>query len=284
MPDKMNLTVGTGVICLMAIMGLAITQQEFSWWVFPFAALFGTIFAGVLSICISIYRDDAYRKLAMKEYPDQPWMWDRKWRMDTLPSQTRSEFRGNLAFSIILSIFAFIGVFTMLEGLREGNLWTLLGLIPLPFAAYAIRKCHQAWRTLRFERGVALTPGSLPGWVGSGFSAQMDFPNGSQPESSEVWLEYTRTKKVEESDGVSFSKVTDREIQGQIDLGVDGAEHNVASIRIDIPKDAPETSWTEETPNGWWEVVVSARVEGKTHVSRYRVPIADPERYQLAGA
>ena len=161
----MNGLVALGTLCLVAIMVFAITQQEFSWWVIPFGLLFSTIFAGVLAMCFSFYREDRFRRASINDYPNEPWMWDARWRSDIMSSRSKSEFWGTAAITVILGVFAFLGVASLIEGLPEGNLWVLLNLIPIAAAAYFGPKIYTASQNLRMEKQVRLINETRPAWV-----------------------------------------------------------------------------------------------------------------------
>ncbi|MGH1483033.1 MAG: hypothetical protein ACRBM6_30720 [Geminicoccales bacterium] len=279
MQNKENMAVFVGTFCLLLIMCLAIVDQEFSWWVFPFIALFGALFAGVLSVCFSIYRADTYRDSMKAEYPDQPWMWHAKWRSDVIPSRSRWDFWGAVVFTIILSVFALSGVAATLDGLPSGNLWTILGLIPLIVLFFVVQYMIQAWRTLRYEKRVSLVLETRPAWIGSAFSARLVIPAGTQPEHLEAQLEHTEIVRVEESDGVSFEKAVDSKISGHVETSFDDAGHCTGSIVVDIPSHSPESSWHEDDLKGWWEMIITMRIEGVDIPLRYEVPVADPVRY-----
>lgn len=280
--NKTNMAVFVATLCLLLIMCLAIFDQEFSWWVFPFVALFGALFAGVLSVCFSIYRADIYRDSTKTEYPHQPWMWHAKWRSDVISSRSRWDFWGALALTIILSVFASSGVVAMLDGLPNGNLWTILGLIPLILAFFVVRYTFQAWRTLHYEKRISLVLETRPAWIGSAFRARLIIPPAIHPEHFEAELEHTEIVRVEESDGVSFTKVVDHTISGRVETGFDDAGRRTVSISVDIPSDSPESLWDEEDPGGWWDVIITMRVEGLDIPLRYEVPVADPVRYPTA--
>ena len=58
--NGVNGAIVTGTLCMVAIMVGAIVHQKFSWWVFPFSLLFGTIFAAILVFCFMNYREDRF--------------------------------------------------------------------------------------------------------------------------------------------------------------------------------------------------------------------------------
>ena len=266
-----NAAIAIGTVCLVAIMIAAIANQTFSWWVVPFVILFGTIFAGVLAVCWLMYREDKLRRSAMLEYPNEPWAWDAKWRGDVMKSRSTSELWGTLAFTTVLAMFAIIGIFSLIQGLGEGNLWVLLNLIPIVAAAYFGRSTFAAWTNLRLEKNVLLRNEGWPVWVGDRFSARMETKPDHPPEQIEAWLEHFKVVRREESDGVSFEKVVDRKLQGQVDdLG-----HGKFRVSADIPQDCPATSWTEDAQKRWWDLVISARISGAQVKLRYEIPVAD---------
>ncbi len=269
--------IAIGTLCLIAIMVGAIAHQEFSWWVFPFILLFGTIFVGILGLCFLNYREDRFRRASIENYPNEPWMWDARWQSDTMTSRSKSEFWGTLMFTIILGVFAVIGVATLLEGLPEGNLWVLLNLIPIVAAVYLGKNTYVAWRTLRLEKHVSLTSETRPAWIGSPFSALMETMDGHHPEHVDAWLEHFKVIRREESDGVTLEKVVDRRLPGHVeDVG-----HGRARISVDIPHHSPATSWSKDEQNRWWDLVISADVSGNDVSLRYEIPVANPENHQV---
>ena len=271
-----NTAIAFGTLCLVAIMVGAIAYQEFSWWVFPFILLFGTIFVGILGLCFLNYREDRFRRASVESYANQPWMWDARWQSDNMTSRSRSEFWGTLAFAIILGMFAVVGVATLLEGLPEGNLWVLLNLIPIGAAVYFGRNTYLAWRTLRLEKHLSLTNETRPAWIGSRFSALLETTALHHPEHVDAWLEHFKIIRREESDGVTFEKVVDRRLAGNVeDIG-----HGRAKIFVDIPHDSSATSWSDEDQKRWWDLVISADILGNAVSFRYEIPVADPEKHQ----
>lgn len=275
-----NLAIAFGTLFLATIMLVAIANQAFSWWVYPFGILFGTIFLGVLSICFLNYREDRYRSSRVDDYPDEPWMWDARWRSAIMISRSTSEFWGTLAFTVILGVFALMGIASLLAGLAEGNLWVLLNLIPIGAAAYFGRNAYVAWRTLRLERNISLSNETRPAWIGAGFSARMKTMARHHPEDVEAWLEHIKIVRNEESDGVSFEKVVDRRLPGLVEDTGSGE----ARIFVDIPQNNPATSWIEGEQGSWWDLVISMRLSDAKVSVRYEIPVADPAKHQTAGA
>lgn len=275
-----DLAIAFGTLFLAAIMLVAIANQAFSWWVYPFGILFGTIFLGVLSICFLNYREDRYRSSRVDVFPDEPWMWDARWRSAIMISRSTSEFWGTLAFTVILGVFALMGIASLLTGLAEGNLWVLLNLIPIAAAAYFGRNAYIAWRTLRLERNISLSNETRPAWIGAGFSARMKTMARHHPEDVEAWLEHIKIVRNEESDGVSFEKVVDRRLPGLVEDTGSGE----ARIFVDIPQNNPATSWIEGEQGSWWDLVISMRLSDAKVSVRYEIPVADPAKHQTAGA
>ena len=267
-----NIAIAVGTLCLVVIMVLAVADQEFSWWVLPFGFIFGTSFLGVLTICFLNHREDRHRRSAQVAYPDQPWMWDARWRSSVMTSRNVPDFWGNLAFTVILGAFATIGAATLIQGLSDGNLWVLLNLIPIAFAVYFGRRSHFAWRTLRTFRDVSVFNESIPAWVGGKLTARVTTSGRLSPEHTEVWLEHIKSVTRIDNDGTSFEKVVDRKISGRIE----GTGQNASRISLDIPPDGPATSWSDEGPECWWDLVIDMTVAGDRVLARYEVPVADP--------
>ena len=267
--------IAIGTVCLVAVMVAAIVNQPFSWWVFPFSMMFGALFLGVLNLCFSNYQKSKFRRAMMDDHPNEPWMWDARWQDDVMVSRSRSEFWGTLVFAIILGMFAIVGVYSLVEGLVEGNLWVLLNLIPIVAAVYFGRNTYMAWRTLRLERHVSLYAETQPAWVGARFSALMDIETPHQTGQIEVCLEHFKIERREESDGVTFTKVVDRKVPGHVeDVG-----HGKAGISVDIPPNSPATAWSEDAPSRWWDLVISTRILGTQVLLRYEIPVADPDKH-----
>lgn len=275
-----NGVIAIGTLCLAAIMVGAIAHQEFSWWVFPFILLFGTVFAGILGLCFLNYREDRLRRASVENYSDQPWMWDARWRSDNMTSRSKSELWGTLAFAIILGMFALIGVATLLEGLPEGNLWVLLNLIPIVAAVYFGRNTYVAWRTLRLEEHLSLTNETRPAWIGSRFSAVMETGTGQQVEHLNAWLEHFKVVRREENDGIAFERVVDCKLPAQAEY----IGHGKTRVSVDIPEKSPETSWSEDGQKRWWDLVIATEVSGSEVSLRYEIPVADPAKHQRSGA
>ena len=275
-----NAAIAIGTVCLLVVVVTAIAHQEFSWWVFPFSILFGTIFLGVLGLCFLSYRDDKYRSASVDAHPHEPWMWDERWCADIMISRSRAEFWGTIALTIIVGMIALGGTASLFLGLAEGNLWVLLNLIPIAAAAYFGRNTYVAWRTLRFERHVTLLHETRPAWIGDSFSALMETAAGHHPEHVEAWLEHFKIIRHEDSDGTSFEKVVERRVSGRVEDIVPGK----ARIVIDIPQKSPATSWTEDEQSRWWDLVISMRVSGVEIPVRYEIPVAEPTKHQNSGA
>ena len=273
-----NTVVAIGVLSLVAIMVGAIAHQDFSWWVFPFSLLFGTIFAGILDLCFLNFHGDRFRQASLGDYPNEPWMWDARWRSGTMISRSKSEFWGFLAGTIILSMFALIGVVTLIKGLPQGNLWVLLNILPIAGAFYFGRKVYVAGRTWQSEKQVTITNQTRPAWVGSRFSAVIEAETQLKASHVEAWLEHFKVIRLEESDGIAFEKVIDRKLPGQIEHTDDG---NVR-VSVDIPEKSPATSWGETEQKRWWDLVVAINISGKNVSLRYEVPVADPEKHQYS--
>ncbi|MEJ8562665.1 hypothetical protein QTO30_16530 [Yoonia sp. GPGPB17] len=258
-------------------MCFAIAQQPFNWWVFPFITLFGIIFAGVLSFCLSGYREEKFRVKAMGTHPDQPWMWDARWQTDIIPSRSKTSLWGTLAFFVILAMFGLMGVAQIIDKLPSGNFWTLLGVIPVVAAIYFGRQTHRAWKTLRFERGISLILDSRPAWTGSALSARLVCTDRRHADHVQVHLEHITVIREEETDGVNFKTVVDRKCAYQADVRVDDTGHFIANLRVDIPSGSPETAWIEDAePNRWWDLIVTLGVAGEDIHLRYEVPVATP--------
>lgn len=270
-----NAAIAIGTFCLIAIMIGAVSNQQFSWWVFPFLLLFGTIFAGVLGLCFLTYREDRFRRASVAKYSDQPWMWDARWRSDHMTSRSKSEFWGTLAFEIVLAMFAVFGVATLFEGLPEGNLWVLLNIVPIIAAIYVGKNTYIAWRTVRLEKHFLLTNETRPAWIGSNFSALMVTTAELDPERIDVRLEHFKVIRREENDGTAFEKVADLRLPGQIEEVRSGR----TKIFVEIPQTSPPTSWSEDEQSSWWDLVISANVSGKEVSLRYEIPVADPSKH-----
>ena len=274
-----NAAIAIGTLCLFAIMIFAIADQEFSWWLFPFVILFSTIFLGILGICLQTYREDKLRITLKDKHPNEPWLWQAKWHSDIMTSRSKSEFWGTLAFTIILGMFALIGIASLFEGFSQGNLWVLLNLIPIGAAAYFVRNTSVAWRSLRLERFVSLSNETRPAWIGDRFSAQMTIEDGLDPDHVEAWLEHFKIIRREERDGTTFSKVVDCRLSGCVEDNGAGK----ARILVDIPQNSPATSWNEDEQSRWWDLVISMRVADVEVAIRYEVPVAEPTKHQNAG-
>jgi len=273
---EINSVIAIGTLCLIVVMVSAIVYQEFSWWVFLFGLLFGTIFTGILSLCILNYREDGFRRSSMDDYPNEPWMWDARWRSGFMASRNKSEFWGTLAFTIILGVFAFLGFVILFQELPNGNLWVLLSLIPIIAAIMFGRKLNIAWKALRFEEQVSLTSEIHPAWVGAMFSAVMKIEIEHQPQHVEVWLEHFKILRREEVDGVAFEKVVDCRLSGQAEYIGDGKTR----VSAHIPENCFATSWSKVEQRRWWDLLIIINISGNAVSLRYEIPVADPAKHQ----
>ncbi|WP_420584803.1 hypothetical protein [Ruegeria sp.] len=265
---------------MMAIMVTAIAYQKFSLWVLPFCLLFLTIFAGILWTCFLNHREDRFRRASERDYPDEPWMGDIRWRSDRMMSRSKPEFWGNLAFAIVLGVFALFGVVTLNSGLSDGNYWVLLNIIPIAGAGYFAHGTYLAWSTWRFERGITLTSKTRPAWVGAEFLAVMKAVDVRRADQVEAWLEQVKVVRREESDGVTFEKVVEHKLAGQTEV-VRGGQ---IEISVDIPDNCPATSWSEDEQERWWDLVIEIDLSGKKFTLRYEIPVADPVLHHLSKA
>lgn len=275
-----NEVIGIGVFALLAIMVIAIAQQEFSWWVLPFSLLFLATFGGIIWVCFLNYREDRFRRASEGDYPNEPWMWDERWRSNRMTSRSRSDFWGSLTFTIILGVFAFIGIVTLLHGLPEGNFWVLLNIIPIACAIHFARNSYFAWRTWRLERHISFATETRPAWVGATFSAVMTAVNGQRADQVEAWLEHFKIIRREEDDGVTFQKVVDRRLSGYTEDISDGQ----IRISVDIPEKSAATSWSEDVQERWWDFVVVTVLSGEKITLRYNIPVADPAMHRRSKA
>ena len=268
------------ILCLMVVMVGAIAHQDFSWWVVPFSVLFGTIFVGGLGLCLLHYQEDKFRRAAERDYPDEPWMWDARWRSDSLVSRNRSDFWGSLAFFIVLAMFALFGVASLLKGLPDGNFWVLLNIIPIVAAAYFARSSYIAMRNWRVERLVSLKCEARPAWVGAEFSAVLESEFDRPLSQVNAWMEHIKVVRREEHDETVFENVVDRKLPCRCEFTGGG------TVRIvgEIPAGSPATSWTEDEQKRWWELVIVADRSGKRVTLRYEVPVADPAFHQRSAA
>ena len=275
-----NGIIAIGVTTLMAIMVTAITYQEFSWWVVPFCVLFLTLFAGILWLCFLTDRENRFRRASKEDFPNQPWMRDQRWRTDRMTSYSKPEFWGRLTFTVLLGVFALFGIVTLHSGLTERNYWVLLNIIPIAGAVYCARSTFYAWRAWRQERYVNLTSETRPAWVGARFSTVMKAVGVQHADQVEAWLEHLKVLRREESDGVVFEKVVDHKLLAQTE------EMNGGQIRIsvDIPDKSPATSWSDDEPESWWDLVVVVGLPRKKITLRYEVPVANPAVHQHSKA
>jgi hypothetical protein len=278
--DRGNLIVVIVTLCMVVIMCGAVVSQEFSWWVIPFLALFVTIFASILSVCYSIFQSDRFAGRARKDFPDQPWMWNRQWQSDVIASQSRHAFWSGFALTIILSVFASTGFFATAEGLPEGNFWTLLGFVPLPFAVYCARETWLAWQVLRLAKCTKLVLQTRPAWTGDKFSAQLYLTDIQPFDTLEACLVFTKTvKRIEREVGdgerVVYTKVEDRKINGKVELGPSEAGSCVAYVSADIPHNSPATSWNDSDEQGACDLAIAISFDNKTLTLRYEIPIAE---------
>ncbi len=280
------MAVAAFTLLMSAIMCFAVTQQEFSWGVFPFVTLFGTLFGSVLVFCFAVYRQDKFRDLAKHDYPDQPWMWDPCWRSEVIPSRNKSDFRGTLALFIILSMFALVSVAQIIDKRFDNDLWARLGallsVIPIIAAAYFGRNLYRAWKSLSYDKRISLVLETCPAWIGSAFTARMIISQELQPDHVKVQLEHFKVIRQEESDGTTFSKVIDRKIAGRVETSLEETGERTAKICIDIPPGSPETGWDDEADGAWWEAVITLCFNRADVTLRYQVPVAEPTRYRIA--
>ena len=267
-----NGVIAFGTVCLIIVMITAVAHQSFSWWVIPFVVLFGTIFISVLGLSYLNYRNAQFRRKAMSEYPDQPWLWDERWQSDLLLSRSKSEFWGTLAFAIILSMFAISGVVSLVQGLSEGNLWVLLNIIPIVAAVYFGRNTYVAWQTMRLERSATVITETHPARVGDQFSALLELQAPDQPEQSDAWLEHYKIIRREDSDGTTFEKVVDRKLPCTVEKLAQGK----ARISIDLPANSPPTKKEDNAPHQWWDLVISTRISNTNVLLRYEIPVFAP--------
>lgn len=275
-----NILVAAITLGLIGVTCIAIAQQEFSWWVFPFIVMCGVIFGSVLRFCFVVYQEDKFRNGAMLEYPNQPWMWHARWRSDVIPARNRSDFRGTLAFFVILSIFASMSVAHIIDNASETDFWewvgVLLNLIPIVAAAYFARETYRLWQTLHYEKRIALVLKTRPVWVGSALSAGMTMPQHLKPEHVGVCMELFKIIRQEDSDGsVSLNKVVDQTISGRVESAFEQTGRHTANICVDIPPNSPETSW-DEGSSVWWDLIITLRIKGTDIPLRYQVPVAEP--------
>ncbi|WP_171210201.1 MULTISPECIES: hypothetical protein [unclassified Ruegeria] len=266
-----NGAIGIVSVSMMAVMVAAIAYQEFSWWVIPFAVLFLTIFAVILFLCLMDRTEFRFRSASKTEFPNKPWMRDKRWRSDEMTSRSRSEFWGSVALMLILGMFALVGSVSLRSGVAEGNYWVLLNIVPIAAAVYWARKTSLAWKVWRLERFVTLTSETRPAWIGAQFSVMMEIAQGLSAEGVEVWLEHLKTVRVEESDGVSYEKVTDLKLSGQ----AEALDSGQIRLRVDIPQNSPAASW-DDAQGSWWDFVVAVGLPAGKITLRYEIPVADP--------
>lgn len=255
--------VGVAAVTLAAVMVAAIAGQGFSWWVFPFALLFSTIFGGVLIWSLQSLRAEAFRRDAKRASPDAPWMWERQWQSDVMVSKTRAELWAALALLVVVGVFAFTGVALLVRELPAGNLWSLLNVVPVLAVAYLAVKLRAAVKAWRFERGVTVRREVWPARTGAVFSAVLT----AKPDGA--WLEHIAQERREDSEGVSFEDVVAHNLPAELkDLG--GGK---TRLSVEIPDGFPGTAW--EARDRWWDLVIA--FEGGVTL-RYEVPVAAPAR------
>ena len=270
--DKTNWVIIFGVIALSAVLLSAVTQQSYSIWVWPFVLLFATIFGGILALCVQNIREDRFRETAQQHHPDEPWKWDARWQTDTLPSRSLPDFWGCLAVTVILGIFAVIGVATLLEGLPQGNLWVLLNLIPIIAATYFLHRTLRAYQTLRVARLVSLTTQTRPAILGQQFIATMHAQPDQRIDSCLAWFEHFKIIRHKGHDGDSFEKAVDTKLDAQTS---DAGNGNIM-IAVDLPEMGHATTWSDTSPSRWWDLVIDATISGKRASLRYEIPVANP--------
>ncbi len=272
--DNTNWVIIFGVIALSAILLTAITQQSYSIWVWPFVLMFATIFGSILALCIQNIREDRYRDSVQHKHPDQPWMWDMRWQTKTLPSRSLPDFWGCLAVTVILGVFAMIGVATLLEGLPQGNLWVLLNLIPIIAATYFLHRTFGAYQSMRVAKLVSLTAQTRPAVLGQRFTATISAQPDQCIDSCFAWLEHIKIIRHKEHDGDSFEKRVDTKLDARTSDTGDGG----ILITVDLPETGHATSWSDTPPSRWWDLVIDATVSGQKASLRYEIPVTDPAK------
>ncbi|MBY5935256.1 hypothetical protein KUV51_19780 [Tateyamaria omphalii] len=268
-----HIAVSAGTLCLVAIMVAGLIHQGVDWWTIPFLAIFVPLFGGILTVCFSIYRSERFRIRARRTHPDQPWMWDRRWQSEVLPSRGASEFWGLLAMTVVLMSFAVSGLAAMREGWVDGNLWTLLGLIPLGAALYYGRVTWRAWLAWRLSRHVTLVLETRPARVSSDFRARLELERHVSDRIT-ARLEHSTVRQVMDGGEYVYSTVTTRTVPAHVALQVDAGGQPVACISAHMPVGSPETSWTETEARGWWDMVVQFGGARSDLELRYEVPVA----------
>ena len=260
-------------VALFGIAVLAVLYQPFSWWAFPFLVLFGTVFGGFFAVSFANWSDDRFAGSEKLKYPDQPWMWNKKWRSDKLQSRGLSDLYGTTAFAVITGVFGLVGLASIITGLPEGNLWALLNIIPIGLSAYFGFKLIAAVQNLRAERHLTVLIETRPGWVGREFTVALKGWPATALNKSVAQLELNKVVREVDDDEVWHRKVIERRIH----LSHAASPEGTARFSGEIPKDCTPTDW--EKHNRWWDLVISSELRGLSAEVRYEVPIADPNRH-----
>ena len=272
MQSKAPLFVGAGSLLFLLFTFFAFTQQELSWWAVPFLMMFTVIFGGVFWVSITMIKEDRFAQVATKRFPDQPWLWEKRWQSKEIPARSVNDLWYWLAFTVIVGFFALVSAVQLWNALPDGSVLDLLGLIPIICFGFVVFHLVGAVRSVRLARQARLTLETLPARVGEDFRAQVLMPETVCDLSAQ--MTFTRVHRISESDGDSFEKRVEKTILADLrtERATGGAQQ--FTLSAPLPDGTPVTVWHNQEGTGNWELEITCRRGGWPVTLRYPVPVS----------
>ena len=268
------LAVAGGAVMELASLG-ALNVIGLPAWVIPSVGLlFAALGLYITADGASGLRDQRATAERARSMPDQPWLWDHKWREDGIGGDTGAEMAK--AFGFALSALVFLLPLHWALVVVKGIPW-VVGFGVVIFDIVIVGVTAHGVRLIRMRRRYGAS------WLRF---RRFPFPTGARLEAT---LDATRMSNLSSLNATVRCVQERYELRGRTDSNrnlqvvcyalwsasarVDRSAKGTFDFEFDIPADAPGSALREQ-PSRYWELIVASDdVPGVDYQARFLLPV-----------
>jgi len=212
---------------------------------FLIVGLSGILGTAILAASLLFYRERKRYAALSQQYPNQPWMWRDDWQTQPLRNRGKTHFVGQLLFSLIVSLIALASLSVIPKELAKENYFVVLALLPLGIALPMIWGTYLKFRSLFFEKHIALFMDTRPVLLlGKPMLARLVMPKEYNVENIEAKLQKMRIETTHDpSEGTVSRRFAEFDVPCSVEPFSNVPGNQEIRLSLDVPVDAAATSW-----------------------------------------
>lgn len=256
----------------------ALLDRELRWPMVMFFSGFVVVFGGVggAMLTVGLVGTSAGRhaQRMSRQYPDEPWLWNKRWTDGIVRSSAGRTAAVALAFAVFWNSIAFTAAAALLpELIGTGSLWPgllvmIFPLIGLVLIAVAVR----AALTARKFRGTRLELSTFPGVIGGRLTGELILSRGLS-EMDEVNLSLRCIRTVSSGETTNRNTLWEDRRLVRPPAGVFGQTHTVLPVDFQIPYSCEPYDDSLPGRPVTWELQARAEIPGIDLDLTFDVPV-----------